>query len=69
MKGAVNNVTMTIKPRVCTPRISLKLTKANGHTIELRTVVKSPPTADMVEMADQLAMYLSTGKKPKGWNG
>lgn len=66
-KGPVDTVTMSTVTGKVTPKINLKFTKPNGHTIEMRTVKDHPPTDDMIEMASQLADYLTTGKKPAGW--
>lgn len=67
-KASVQQVTISQASGKVTPRVSLKFTKPNGHTIEVKTVLASPPSIDMIEMCSALAYYLSTGKKPAGWH-
>ena len=52
---------MPTKPR---PKISLTITRENGHTTKATTKSTHPPTAEMLADAEKLLEHLSTGKRP-----
>jgi hypothetical protein len=47
-----------------TPRINLSITRVNGHTSQIKTAAKAPPTPAMIAMAEALAEFVSTGVNP-----
>lgn len=44
------------------PKITMTVRRADGRTTKLST--SSPPTDEMMQMAEDLVEFLSTGKKP-----
>jgi len=47
-----------------TPKIMLKITRANGHSSEVATTRAAPPTPAMLAAAEALLEFLSTGAAP-----
>jgi len=68
-KGPVDTVTLTKVNGRAKARIALAYTRKDGYSTSMKTSAKQEPTDDMIEMASQLAEYLTTGKRPKGWSG
>lgn len=67
-RGPVDAVTLTkTTGKNIKARISLAYTRKDGYSTSMKTSAKQEPTDDMIEMASQLAEYLTTGKKPSRW--
>lgn len=47
-----------------TPKITLKITRADGHSSEVATTRAAPPTPAMLAAAEALLEFLSTGAAP-----
>jgi len=47
-----------------TPKITLKITRADGHSSEVATTRTAPPTPAMLAAAEALLEFLSTGAAP-----
>lgn len=46
------------------PKLSITLTRENGHTSKATTSTKAPPTPAMVASAEALLVFVSTGEDP-----
>jgi hypothetical protein len=68
-KAPVDTVTITKPTSRAKARIALAYTRKDGYSASMKTSAAHEPTENMIEMASQLAEYLTTGKRPKGWIG